>query len=68
MKKVTFTLLSLVFALSLTLTDRAAEVTELDSFTWPAITNCKADNHGKHTAPPPGKPDKRKWQGTTTKK
>ncbi len=68
MRRATFTLVSIVFVLSLLMTDGAADVTKADSFTWPTITNSAADNHGKHTAPPPGKPDKRKWQGTTTKK
>ena len=39
-----------------------------DTMIYPSVTNSKPDNHGKHTALPPGKPDKRKWQGTKTKK
>lgn len=48
----------------------AGELTPVQSETrvWPLITNEKAEHYGKHTAPPDGKPDKRKWQGTKTKK
>lgn len=67
MKRYIGGLAAAMFAFSLPV---AGGLTPVQSETrvWPLITNEKAEHYGKHTAPPDGKPDKRKWQGTKTKK
>lgn len=60
---------AVMFMVSLHLTGGSlTEPLASDTMIYPSVTNSKPDNHGKHTAPPPGKPDKRKWQGTKTKR
>ncbi len=67
MKKYIAGLVAVMFAFSLSV---AGDLTSVRSepMVWPQIKNDKVEHYGKHTAPPKGKPDKRKWQGTKTKK
>lgn len=68
MKKYISTAVAMMFIFAFTIAGTPVESLASDTMIYPSVTNSKPDNHGKHTAPPPGKPDKRKWQGTKTKK
>lgn len=67
MKKYIAGWVAVMFVFSLSAT---GDLTPLQSepMVWPQIKNNKVDHYGKHTAPPNSMPDKRKWQGTKTKK
>ncbi|MDO4204076.1 MAG: hypothetical protein Q4D07_06255 [Selenomonadaceae bacterium] len=68
MRKYIATAVVMMFIFAFTIAGTHAEPLASDTMIYPSVTNSKPDNHGKHTAPPPGKPDKRKWQGTKTKR